>query len=90
MGYTGSSWAALLCYAFMAVLCYYFGQKYYPIPYQVFRMLSYLIVTFIIAMLVNAYPIANPWLSHGFHLLVLTIYLAGVYIIERPRWKMTE
>ncbi len=34
-GYMGSSWATLLCYFSMAAACYWFGQKYYPIPYAV-------------------------------------------------------
>jgi O-antigen/teichoic acid export membrane protein len=90
MGFTGSSWAALLCYAFMAVLCYYFGQKYFPIPYQVIKMMSYLVVTFLIAMLVNAFPISNVWMSTGFHGLVFGVYLLVVYRIERPNWSNAD
>ncbi len=90
IGFTGSSWAALLCYAFMAIVCYAFGQKYFPVPYQIVRMLSYLMVTFMIAIAVSAFSIANPWISHSFHFLILVIYLAVVYLIERPRWNKAE
>ena len=31
--YTGAAWATLICYAFMMVVNYHQGQKYYPIPY---------------------------------------------------------
>lgn len=87
MGYTGSSWSALLCYAFMAVLCYYFGQKYYPIPYQIIKIMSYLIITFFIAVGVNSFQINHFWMSLGFHWLVLIAYLTVVYRIERSGWN---
>jgi O-antigen/teichoic acid export membrane protein len=87
MGYTGSSWAALLCYAFMVVVCYLFGQKYFPIPYRVLTMLVYLFVTFFLAISVNLFPITNPWLSGLVHALILVVYVAVVYFIERPKLK---
>ncbi|SFC83614.1 Membrane protein involved in the export of O-antigen and teichoic acid [Flexibacter flexilis DSM 6793] len=33
-GYMGSAVATMLCYGGMAVVCYWLGQKYYPIPYD--------------------------------------------------------
>ncbi len=41
-GYTGSAWATLICYFFMAFISYVLGQKYYPIPYAVFKILLYI------------------------------------------------
>ncbi|MBK7383926.1 MAG: polysaccharide biosynthesis C-terminal domain-containing protein [Flavobacteriales bacterium] len=35
LGYMGSAWATLACYAGMAVISYAWGQKHYPIPYNV-------------------------------------------------------
>jgi O-antigen/teichoic acid export membrane protein len=87
LGYTGSSWAALLCYAFMAMLCYYFGQKYFPVPYRIGPMMIYLIVTFMIAVVVNAIPVDNFWLSLGFHGAVLITYIGVVFVIERRNWN---
>lgn len=40
-GYMGSAWATLICYASMAAACYLVGRKYYPVPYQIGRMLLY-------------------------------------------------
>jgi O-antigen/teichoic acid export membrane protein len=84
MGYTGSSWAALLCYAFMALVCYLFGQRHFPIPYKTTTMLAYLIGTFFLAIVVNLFPISNPWLSAFIHTLLILVYLVVVYLIERP------
>jgi O-antigen/teichoic acid export membrane protein len=42
LGYMGSAWATLACYAGMAVISYAWGQKHYPIPYNVTRILLYM------------------------------------------------
>jgi len=42
MGYMGAAWATLACYASMAVISYAWGQKHYPIPYNVSRVLLYM------------------------------------------------
>jgi O-antigen/teichoic acid export membrane protein len=41
IGYIGSAWATLICYASMATACYWVGQKYYPVPYPIVKMLLY-------------------------------------------------
>lgn len=42
LGYHGSAWATLLCYASMLVASYYYGQKQFPIPYNVRKIALYL------------------------------------------------
>ncbi len=39
LGYLGSAWATLACYFGMTVVSYFWGQKHYPIPYPVGRVL---------------------------------------------------
>jgi O-antigen/teichoic acid export membrane protein len=41
-GYVGSSCATLLCYASMAIMSYLLGRKYYPVNYDVLRVLTYI------------------------------------------------
>jgi O-antigen/teichoic acid export membrane protein len=41
-GYAACAWGTLLCYGVMMVLSYFWGQKYYPIPYETGKLLSYL------------------------------------------------
>jgi O-antigen/teichoic acid export membrane protein len=38
LGYIGSAWATLVCYASMCALAYFLGQAYYPIPYRWARL----------------------------------------------------
>lgn len=42
LGYMGAAWATLICYASMAVISYTWGQRHYPIPYDVTRILLYM------------------------------------------------
>ncbi|MDO9424421.1 MAG: polysaccharide biosynthesis C-terminal domain-containing protein [Methylobacter sp.] len=42
LGYVGSAWATLACYASMAIVSYLLGQKYYPVDYEVKRVLAYI------------------------------------------------
>lgn len=51
-GYIGSAWATLICYAVTAGLCWWIGQKYYPIPYPVTRIMAIMGIC-IIGWLVN-------------------------------------
>jgi O-antigen/teichoic acid export membrane protein len=41
-GYNACAWGTLLCYAVMMLLSFMWGQKYYPIPYEVPKMGRYL------------------------------------------------
>lgn len=43
MGYMGSAWATLGCYGAMAGISWLLGRHYYPVPYPVFRITSYLL-----------------------------------------------
>lgn len=41
MGYMGSAWATFACYFSMAAISYYLGQKYYPVQYDLKRVVGY-------------------------------------------------
>jgi O-antigen/teichoic acid export membrane protein len=40
-GYMGAAWATLVCYATMVVLSWALGRRYYPVPYDLKRVLGY-------------------------------------------------
>lgn len=43
MGYVGSAWATLACYATMTLVSYGLGQRFYPVDYPVARIMAYLL-----------------------------------------------
>lgn len=47
-GYVASAWATLACYTVMSLMVYFLGQKYYPVPYRVGRLLVYLLLCILV------------------------------------------
>ena len=45
-GFMGAAVSTVACYLVMTGVCYFYGQKYYPVPYQTTRGLGYLILAF--------------------------------------------
>jgi len=45
IGYTGSAWATFICYGSMMLMSYFIGKKYYPIPYNIGRILFYIFLS---------------------------------------------
>jgi len=43
-GYIGAAWATLACYASMALASYLLGRRYYPVPYDLKRVLGYMVL----------------------------------------------
>lgn len=86
-GYMGSSWAALLCYFAMAAACYFIGQKFYPIPYALWKGIAYIVVTMGIITAVNTVALDNAWLSVSFHAGVLAAFVIAVYFVERRYFR---
>lgn len=41
-GYVGSAWATLVCYGTMALLSYLLGKHYYPVAYDIKKILGYM------------------------------------------------
>jgi len=42
IGYMGSAWATLICYASMMICSYFLGNKHYPVNYDLKRILGYM------------------------------------------------
>lgn len=83
IGYMGCAWAALSAYFIMAALCYYYGNQFYPIPYRLgaaFTHISLGCILLIINYLLNIQDLLFGFLIHT---VLLGIYLAFVFLIER-------
>jgi O-antigen/teichoic acid export membrane protein len=82
-GYYGSSIATVLVYFFMMIACYFFGQKFYPIPYKVFSDSLYIIITMFIIYLVSKISIENIFLSMSIHAVIVVVFMAAVLVVEK-------
>ena len=85
-GYLGAAWAAFGCYFFMAAAGYLTGQKYYPIPYPVWRILLYMLLAYG-GYWISEYfvSLSNPTLAVKmvFNTGVLLAFLGVLYFLER-------
>lgn len=79
IGYMASAWATLLAYGSIVVLSYYFGQKYYPVPYQNRKILGYILLSLMIS-LISFFAFRN----HIFvSILLLLLYISFIYWKEK-------
>jgi O-antigen/teichoic acid export membrane protein len=78
--YMASAWISLAAYASMMVLSYIWGQKNYPIPYNIKKNLAYIIASIIIVYL--SFSVFKRNIFAG-NLLLLIFGLTAIYL----EWK---
>lgn len=49
-GYRGAAWTVLICYFMLSLISYLWGQKCYPVPYPVKRILAYLLLAILLSL----------------------------------------
>lgn len=45
IGYMASAWATLLAYGSMVIASYFFGRKHYPVPYEIKKIMNYILIS---------------------------------------------
>lgn len=83
-GYTGSAWATLICYTTMMVVSYFIGRKHYPVPYQVQRILGYMITALALFFLGWFTDTGSDAADLVFRNLLFGLFIAIVLVIEKP------
>lgn len=81
ISYTGSAIATLAAYGLMMLLSFYFGQKYYPIPYNLKKIGGYLSLSIFISAL-SFYVLRGNYFV-GIPLLLL--FIGIVYFSEKDQ-----
>ncbi len=89
-GYEGSAWATLICYVFMALISYLLGRRYYPINYNLIRILAYISLGIGLFLSKDVIPVhfawQTPWLIST---ALLAMYLLIVLFVESiPQKKL--
>ncbi|MBV6404160.1 MAG: oligosaccharide flippase family protein [Flavobacteriales bacterium] len=82
LGYMGAAWATLICYASMAAISYVWGQKHYPIPYNVTRVLLYMAGAVVLWWGCEQVPLEGV-ATYGVRALVLVLFMVMVWRRER-------
>ena len=79
IGFVGSAITTLVCYFSMVIASYFFGKKYFYIPYKIKNGSLYLL-----SMLGIYYIIYNEYFNLGINSLLLLGFMIFVYILEKP------
>ncbi|NNL83786.1 MAG: polysaccharide biosynthesis protein, partial [Winogradskyella sp.] len=81
--YKASAVATLIAYATMMLLSYYFGRKYYPIPYNLKKIGLYLSISIGLSAL-SFYQYRGEYLIG---IAMLIVFLILVFMLEKNRLK---
>ncbi len=84
IGYMGSAWATLICYASMMVISYIFGQKYYHINYNLKRIFTYLGLSIALYFISVLFPLDNQLFRLSFNTFLFMIFITVVLFTEKP------
>jgi O-antigen/teichoic acid export membrane protein len=90
IGVAGSAWAALACYLFMTVAAVWQGRRHYPIPYALGRMTGWILgalALFLLMQLIRPWLAGSVWLITGINTILLLLYLAAAWRIERNLFR---
>lgn len=88
MGYEGSAWITLIVYVLMSLTCFYFGQKHYPIPYQIRKGLSYMFLSIIPVIFFYKVTLDYYWLAKALQFGYGLCFLLLVYRWEKIRFGL--
>ncbi|CAA0168247.1 conserved membrane hypothetical protein [Tenacibaculum maritimum] len=55
IGYIAAAWATLMAYGSMMLISYFIGKKYYPVPYNLKKITSYLLISTLLSYLSFSY-----------------------------------
>lgn len=77
--YMGSAWVSMFAYFTMMVLSYVLGQKYYPIPYNLKKILAYLVLSTVIVFSSFFMFDRNIYIGNA----MLIAFIAGIIYVEK-------
>lgn len=89
IGYLASALATLVCYFSMSAISYIIGQKYFPVPYPVGKILFYIL--FASSIITLTYLPIWDTLNYGMQLLIkvlsVVVFMSVIYILDIKKLK---
>jgi O-antigen/teichoic acid export membrane protein len=82
LGFRGSAWATLACYFAMAAASYYFGQRFFPVPYNIPRLLGYFLLAIGLFLLDYIFIQTNSTIGWVVKCLMTLIFISTAFYIE--------
>lgn len=82
-GYMGAAWTTLICYAAIMIICYGFGQRFYPVNYPVKRLFAYFVLALGLFFAMSGIRFEALAARLCFNSVMLLVFLAAVFVFER-------
>ena len=89
-GMWACAWATFICYGSMMVLSWYYGQKHFPVPYPVKKLLSFLGVITVLFLLQKLISHVTP---HSFvihivsGIVLMLLFVRLVFVVEKKELR---
>ena len=83
IGYLGAAIAHLGCYTVMMLVSYFWGQKVFPVPYQVGRILLYMVLAVGLFLISTVFGNLSLVIRLIINTLLILVYLGVVFVFER-------
>lgn len=83
IGYMGCAITFAISSFLMVVACYVLGQKHYPVPYELEKIVSYLAIAGVLILLDAQLTYPGIWVSFGIHTVMLGVFLFLIYKMEK-------
>ncbi|MDN5201602.1 oligosaccharide flippase family protein [Fulvivirgaceae bacterium BMA10] len=87
LGWEASAFTGIATYSSMVILCYLFGQKFFPIPYKLLPIVLYLMSGMGVIYLSNLIYVEDELLKSVFNLVICLFYIVIIFLIEKKNLK---
>lgn len=82
-GFIAAAWTTLIAYAIMMITSYTLGQKHYKVPYQVSRIMFYIVFAVVLSYISFEHLRGN----YFFNVALMLTFIAGIALLERKELK---
>ena len=87
-GYVITAWATLVTYSSMVIIAYFLGQKIYPIPYPIKKILiNIIIIAAIVAASIFIKQLCPNVIYYVIGAITLCLYMLYAYKVEEKEWN---
>ncbi len=87
IGYMGSAWATLICYASMMVASYFLGNKHYPVNYDLKRILGYLTLSITLYLLSKGLKTNYSTFNLFINNMLVVAFIAVIWKFEKTNLR---
>ena len=83
LGFMGAAWVRFLTYFLMMAISWYYGQKYYPIPYNLRKFFAYMGYAVILYIIHAWIPFPNEFMKLAAGTLIIVLFMLPVMRLEK-------